>query len=230
MSADWKPIHRVLARTLCLFLVAVAAHASSRRGQRLRAEIVTRVHAVDPSAQVAVGSLRGLKAMTPCPTPLRLRIFGAGAGRDVRISCLTSGWQLYVPVRLLRRERILVAAQDLPAGTRLYRNDLSSHSVDSSSESFGIAHDPTVLIGRRLITPVGAGQPIYLTDVRHRVRVHAGQEVVVQVETGSLKIRTSAIAMQDGVAGQSILVKNPSTGRYFRVEVTRHGVIDNLSG
>lgn len=231
MSLAWHPIQRSLAGMLCLLLAGPAlAHTLSQRTQRLRARITAAATAAVPSDHVTIGSLGGLKSMTPCATRLRLRFYGSGSIRDVRISCPNSGWQLYVSVRLLRREKILVAAQDLPAGTRLRRDDLTSQFVESGAASFGIAHNLSVLIGRRLNTPVGAGQPIYLAEVRHRVRVHAGQEVLVRIDTGSLRIRASAIAMQNGVAGQSILVKNPSTGIPFRVEVTRHGVIDNLSG
>lgn len=222
---------RALAGALTLLLMAPAvAHAASQRDQRLRSMIVDRVHAVDPSAQVEIGSLRGLQSVSPCRSSPRLRFYGSGTDRDMRISCPALGWQIYVSVRLLQREKILVAAHDIPAGTRLHRDDLKSEFVGSSATPFGIAHDFNVLIGHRLLTPVGSGQPIYLAEVRHRVLVHAGQEVLVRVDTGSVKIRTSAIAMQDGVAGQSILVKNPSTGTPFRVEVTRHGVIDNFSG
>lgn len=216
---------------LCLLLAGPAlAHTPSQRTRRLRIRIMAAAKKADPSDRVTIGSLGGLKSVTPCTTSPSLRFYGTGTNRDVRISCPTSGWQLYVSVHLWQREKILVAARDLPAGIRLHRDDLSSQYVDSNGTSFGIAHDLNVLIGRRLITPVGAGQPIYLAEVRHRVWVHAGQEVIVQVDSGSVKIRTSAIAMQDGVAGQSILVKNSFTGVPFRVEVTRHGVIDNLSG
>lgn len=223
-------ICQALSGAMYLLLATASVAYASSQNQQLRARIVNRAHAVSPTAQVVVGSLHGLRSMTPCPTRPRLRFYGSGANRDLRVSCPAKGWQLYVSIRLLRREKILVAAQDLPANTRLNRSDLSARSVENNGYSLGIASDPSAILGRRLVAPVGAGQPIYLDDVLHRVLVHSGQTVTVQIEEGLVRIRASAVAMQDGVAGQSILVKNPSTGTPYRVEVTRHGVVDNLSG
>lgn len=215
---------------MCLLLPTTSAAYASSSDQQLRSRIETRLHAVDSSAQVVVGSLRGLHSMTSCPTRTRLRFYGSGANRNVRVSCPSSGWQFYVPVHLFQRDRMLVATHDLPAGTRLKRSDLSADYVERSGYSLGIASDPGAILGHRLVAPVGAGEPIYLDDVLHRVLVHSGQTVIVQIEAGAVSIRASAIAMQDGVADQTILVRNPSTGHTFRVEVTRHGVVDNLSG
>lgn len=221
---------RQLLLALLLALAAPVAMASQRPVQRLRDRIVKAVHTVDPAAQVSIGSLKAYQSMAPCPTRPHLFLYGTGPERDMRVSCPARGWQLYVSVRIQRRVHVLVASRDLTAGTRIERNDLTERSMDQGEGSSGLAHDPQAVIGHRIITPVGAGQPIYLADVRHRVRVHAGQEVVIQVQAGPVHIKVPAVAMQNGVAGQSILVRNASTQRVFRVEVTHNGVIDDLSG
>lgn len=233
MRGTGRPFGRLLTGLVLLSWVAagVAAAAPDRQAQ-LAARIQHWVAARVPDHQVTVGSLGALSQMPRCrAAPPAMTLYGQGRNRTVRVHCPSQGWQLYVPVTLQSSRRIVVAAHDLAAGTVLDRADIRLVAPGGrSGATGGLAHDPKAVVGETLRAPVGAGTAIHLAGLAHAVRVHAGQSVTVHVRSNAIEIRTTAIALQDGRVGQSILVKNPESGHRYRVQVTAHGVVADLSG
>lgn len=184
-----------------------------------------------PGQQVSVGSLSALAEMHPCSTHLALHLYGRGRYRNVRVSCPIQGWQLYVPVTLISSQHIIVAVHDLQAGVILNPSDIKTEKAARAQGVGGpLAHERQAVIGHTLRAPVSSGTPIRLSSLSQPVRVHAGQTVTVEVRADGVRIKATAIALQDGRVGQSILVKNPDSGHRYRVQVTSRGVIDDLSG
>lgn len=219
---------------LVLTLVGVICMASAgadARHDRIRRRIQQVVEKQAPGHRAHVGSFIALTQMTPCQAPLKMNLYGQGTYRNMRVSCPDQGWQLYVPVTLTSLARIAVAAHDLSAGTPLTASDLKLvRSSAGQGDSHQIAHSLKTALGKTLIVPVSAGTPIRLSSLAQPVRIHAGQQVTVHVGSDAVSVEATAIALQQGRVGQSILVKNPSSGKRYRVEVTSHGVVDNLSG
>lgn len=169
--------------------------------------------------------------MTPCAGPLQMRVYGNAAYRNVRVSCPGQGWQLYVPVTLMSSAPVVFAAHDLQAGVAIRRSDLKTESSSHAADQGGqLAHQKQSVIGRTLTAPVGSGTAIHLSSLRQAVKIHAGQTITVHVHSNAVDITTTAVALQDGRVGQSILVKNSGSGHRYRVEVTASGAVDDLSG
>ncbi|MGN8158781.1 flagellar basal body P-ring formation chaperone FlgA [Salinisphaera sp. RV14] len=212
-------------------VVGTASAGAAARHDRIQRRIQQVVENQAPGHRAHVGSLNALTQMKPCHAPLQMRLYGQGTYRNMRVSCPDQGWQLYVPVTLTSLARIAVAAHDLPAGTPLTKSDLKLvRSSAGQGDSHQVAHSLKSALGKTLTAPVSAGTPIRLSSLAQPVRIHAGQQVTVHVRSEAVSVEATAIALQQGRVGQSILVKNPSSGKRYRVEVTSHGVIDNLSG
>lgn len=69
------------------------------------------------------------------------------------------------------------------------------------------------LIGKRLIRAVPAGSEIASKDVINALLVRYGEEVSLLVCRGALKVSTQARALQAGVYGQTIRVRNLKSGK-----------------
>lgn len=215
---------------LLICVTGVAIAGPSARHDRVKGRIKQVAEQQAPGQHVHVGSLKALAQMSPCHAPLQMQLYGQGSYRNMRVSCPDQGWQLYVPVTLAALGRIVVAAHDLSADVPLTRSDLKlERPAAGQGDSGQIAHGLKSVVGKTLTAPVSAGTPIRLSSLTQAVRVHAGQNVTVHVYAGGVSIRTMAIALQQGRVGQSILVKNPSSGKHYRVKVTDHGVVDDLS-
>lgn len=211
------------------FAAPARAAALGPRVARVKALIERAAHAVAPDSRIELGSMRALRAMSACPAPPRVVMMGRGLYRDARVSCASAGWQLYVPVTMRTAQKVVVAAHDLGAGRALKARDLRLVPARFvSGEAQYDAHALAAVIGRALAAPVGAGQPIALASLQGATMVRAGQEISVRVESRSVELKTMAVALQDGRIGQSILVKNPDSGRRYRVDVTGRGAVDRI--
>lgn len=86
------------------------------------------------------------------------------------------------------------------------------------------------MLGQTLAAPVAAGSPVSLGALREPTVVHVGQALTVSVEAGDVTLKMTAVALQDGRMGQSILVRNPQSGKRFTVTVSPHGGATYLLG
>jgi len=62
-------------------------------------------------------------------------------------------------------------------------------------------------------------------DVEPMPDIAAGDRVIIQVLRGRLRITASAVAQEDGHAGGTIWVENPSSSRRLRVRVVEPGLV-----
>ena len=223
-----------LSATLLLALVVVGTASAqtppaSAREHTIRALIQKAARNAAPGSKASIGSLQAVPAMAPCGTQPDVQLYGRGQYRDARVSCPAKGWQLYIPVHIASSGKVVVAAHDLQAGTVLHAQDLKLVSASNADATAPAAHDASSVIGHTLVAPVSAGTPISLSGLQQALRVHSGEAITVHVRSGDVRIKTTAVALQDGRPGQSILVQNPATSYRYRVEVTDHGAVENLT-
>lgn len=210
--------------------IPVPAATIGRREQVIEQLIERAVHAALPGpVEVELGSMEAVSAMPPCRHPPRVQLDGRGTYRDARVSCADRGWQIYIPITLRRHQDIVVAAHDLPAGEVLTPGDVTmTPAAVPTGGASRLAHTLSAVVGHVLIAPIGAGTPIALSALQAAVTVHAGQTITVHVQSGTVRIVTTAVALQDGRVGQSILVKNPESGHRYRVMITANSAVDDL--
>lgn len=216
-----------LLALLSLPTVAQAAHVDSSATRDAR--IVAAIRARLPGAGVAAGSLAALASVTPCPSTPSVSIEGNGSYRTAHLRCAAAAWQLYIPVVLHEARREVVAARDLEPGTPLAPDDVRVVKTDAANAGL-VADSLQAVLGHTLAAPVTTGSPISLGALREPIVVHAGQALTVSVESGAMTLKMTATALQDGRVGQSILVRNPHSGKRFTVTVSQHGGATYLLG
>jgi flagella basal body P-ring formation protein FlgA len=127
----------------------------------------------------------------------------------------------------------LAANIDLPVPrTTIYPGDVIS--ADQIMDRAFIAHTVTrssifdkrdALIGkvaRRTLLP---GQPVPVNAIRDAYLVSQGKASIVVFESGGLSITMHAVALDNGVAGDIVKLRNPDSGVIIQGTVERDGSV-----
>ncbi|MHB0888792.1 MAG: flagellar basal body P-ring formation chaperone FlgA [Acidithiobacillus sp.] len=146
--------------------------------------------------------------------------------QTVAVTCTApSAWTVYIPVQLVMNQAVVVAARPLAAGTVLAADDLSIIQRNASNLAASAVVNPQMAVGQVLRFGVGAGQPILASMLDAPEIVHAGQEITLVAEGDGVRISTIAKAMENGRPGQTILVRNNSSGKVIRGTVDQAGAV-----
>lgn len=119
----------------------------------------------------------------------------------------------YVPFKLFRKIRLFVMKQHVKRGDMVNRTDLT---VRETYLNAGLNLYPSgveELSDKIFKRDIAAGTIITNQMLEDRMSVKKGEVVTVVAESGQLTIRTKAKAMDKGKIGDSIRVRNTSTGR-----------------
>lgn len=223
-----------LAAGLGILLTAALAQADSpwENPEQIRGAVAAFVKAHLPAnavqAQIVVqGPAAGLRF--PACGRMRMGFFGYGnpyGSQTVAVSCTApSPWTIYIPVQLVMNQAVVVAARPLGAGTVLAADDLSIIQRNASNLAGSAVVNPQLAVGQVLRFGVAAGQPILASMLDAPEVVHAGQEITLIAEGDGVRISTIAKAMENGRPGQTILVRNNSSGKVIRGTVDRAGAV-----
>jgi flagella basal body P-ring formation protein FlgA len=146
-----------------------------------------------------------------------------GSRITAKVSCANPVWAVYVPVRLHRWQMVMVAATMLPPNRPLAAGDLVAARIDTATLPGTPIADSDQAVGKLLRTTVPAGAPLMAAQLEAPIVIHRDQRVVVTLDDGNVVVKTTAIAQQDGRAGDIILLQNPASKKTLRAAVTADG-------
>lgn len=221
-----------------LLVIAMAAHAeppdrfepTERIERAATALIEAQPRPADTRLEVTVDALdRRLRLPRCAQAPSASLPPGARAmGRTaVRIECgAGASWRLYVPVRARVLAPVVVAKRDLGRSRVLAGADVELIEKDLGRLPAGYVRDPADLVGRRLRGPVRAGTVLAPRLTAAVPVVRAGEEVALRAGSGGIAVRTTAIALTDGHAGDRIRVRNGKTRSILQGTVRADGVVE----
>ena len=120
-----------------------------------------------------------------------LRFFNeAEQVREVQVACLVS-----------RKPLVLCALRALPKGHLLQADDLQWQQIDSPGDA---ATEPKLLIGREMLVPLRANQPVPADAVRAVPLVRSGQFVTVTSRKPGIAVQRVMKARGEGAAGELV--------------------------
>jgi flagella basal body P-ring formation protein FlgA len=132
-------------------------------------------------------------------------LFVRSPNGDIRELRIVADVSIQVPV--------VVAARNLPTGTLLGAGDLSLKRRDISAAGEATVRDLSDAIGKRTRWQLSGGVPVrreYLDDPESLKR---GDAVVIEAETGAVRITGKGIALQAGRVGETVMVRNQLSGK-----------------
>jgi flagella basal body P-ring formation protein FlgA len=117
---------------------------------------------------------------------------------------------VYVGYRIQHFVRTAVAAHDLAPGSVLGASDVTLARIASTGHTI---NSTGVLIGRRLIGAIPAGQPVYLDRTQVDQIVKAGATVIMIIRDGGVSLVADVVARTSGGLGDQISVYSTSTNK-----------------
>jgi flagella basal body P-ring formation protein FlgA len=137
--------------------------------------------------------------------------------RGVSGGKIVGEWPLQIKVELY--QKVWVAAQRLESGQVLEQGLVSAQPMDVLRENVQPITANREVAGFELAQPVSKGKPISRRDIVERPLVKRGQFVDAFAGEGGFSVRMRALAMEGGVAGAVIRVKNLDTKKEFYAQV-----------
>jgi len=135
---------------------------------------------------------------------------GAGLGyRLLKAEIVAGGspWRtIPVHVKISRLENVLVAVQQLPAGTVLRAEDLSIAQREIGDFQSAPVSAAEQAIGKRLRLPLAPGATLLASMLECVPAVEKGRQVVLEVCSGGVVVRCPALALSDGQLGDTVSV------------------------
>jgi flagella basal body P-ring formation protein FlgA len=132
---------------------------------------------------------------------------------------------IWARVRVRIKVDRVMARADLHPGSAIAPQQLSVEPREEFPEPAPFPRSAEEVAGRvpRLLIP--GGSALRWTQLEAPKDVLRGDTVIAQVQAGRASLRLEVQAQGPGAAGESILVRNPASGRKFRAQVVGRGLV-----
>jgi len=164
---------------------------------------------------VPLGALEFTRAGLTPPGLWRGRI-AYSAGRSTPV---------WVKVHVSIERTWIEAAETLKAGKPIEPGQLVVRTGPRFPFGTQAIESAELAVGRATVRTIEPGAPIYASMLEAPLAVERGDKVTVEVTSGAAVLVFEALAESSGRAGESILVRNPENGHYFRVRVDARGKV-----
>ena len=111
----------------------------------------------------------------------------------------------------------------LAHGTLIKREDLRVVETEGPRQAIVGLRDPDAIVGRRCRRNLAPGQPIHESDLEVQPLAEKGDLLMLEIRSGSARLKLPAYAEARGVRGDIIPVRNPDTGRVLRARLEEKG-------
>ncbi len=136
--------------------------------------------------------------------------------------------KLWLSVRISRKVPVAVAKQDIPAGKLITQKDISVIKVPFEKARKSLP--PKEVIGKVAKETIRKDSLIKERMVLPNYLVKKGKPVKILYRNKGIYIELMGIAMENGVLGNIIRVKNVSTGKVLLCKVTGRNTVTFVSG
>ncbi len=161
-----------------------------------------------------------------CSEPLQFQTpRGNGNRITFRARCPVPLWQLFVTAEIKQFQSVVVSQSSIPRRYVLQANHLILKEIDTTSLRSPFFTSTTQIIGWTTKRSISAGSVITASMLKAPLAVTKGNAVIIEAQRGSVTIRTSATALENGEIGQQIKVQNDRSGRIVRARVIAPGLV-----
>lgn len=156
---------------------------------------------------------------TDCPEALHTSASssnGSASTITVLVECLTDQWKLYVPVKLSLSVPLVTAATPIPRGQIITEHNTTISMVDLlrfRRQGFSLQDS---LLGAKTKKNLNLGDVIEQNDI---CVVCRNESVIIYAQGQGMSISTQGIALNDGIIGEQIKVRNERSKRIIDARV-----------
>ncbi|MGI2259513.1 flagellar basal body P-ring formation chaperone FlgA [Shewanella sp. GXUN23E] len=170
--------------------------------------------------------------MTPprCEYPLQASMASdreINRNNTVKISCTTPDldypWQMFVAVRVEILRPVVVADAHIGPGQLLDEGNLRLEWLDETQLRGTQFEDVQDLLGTRAKRRIAKDSAIFAANVCYVCR---GDQVEILARTPGFMVKTHGEALQDGVVGDQIRIKNTRSNKHLDAIITAVGAVE----
>jgi flagella basal body P-ring formation protein FlgA len=132
---------------------------------------------------------------------------------------------IWAKVQVSVKARRVLAIGDLAAGRPIAAGQVMAAEHDEFPTSELFAASAEDVIGKWPRLAIRAGSAIRASQLEAAKEVARGDRVVVEVRNGAASLKIEGVALGPGAAGETILVRNPSSQKAFRARVEGKGTV-----
>lgn len=134
----------------------------------------------------------------------------------VRAQCPDNDWYLYLMVKAIRIQPVVVLTRAMSPGAMLNKNSVKLVMMDKNLLRTSTFSNIDTVLGARMKKRSRPGQPIVPSQLCF---VCKGDSIVITAKGGGVSIKASGIAQQDGNLGDTIAVKNSQSRKLVHAQV-----------
>ena len=229
----YQPLVWLMSLLLVLPMVANAAYEPHHTIQQVATEFmetqVRQAHDAEFEVAVTAGRLDSRLRLRRCEQGLEAFLApGSRMAGNSTVGVRCGGpvtWTLYVPVQIVVQGEVLVLTQSLPRGTLLDTSYLRLERHDVGRLTSGYLVNMEAAHNMVLRRPLQAGTVLTPSMVEPPRLVQRGQRVILLAQTPSVTVRVEGEALNNGVRGDRVRVRNLSSRRVVEGVVLGHGVV-----
>ncbi|MDC3332605.1 flagellar basal body P-ring formation chaperone FlgA [bacterium] len=176
-----------------------------------------------------IQSLDSRLKMSDCAAPLDMNIKSSQSiGRvSVQVSCKEGKtWSIYVPIEVSVYSQIVTTTTPLNRGTLIQASDLTLQERPINRIYGAYFNRIEDVIGYQTKRNLQADHPISSGHIEEPLMVKRGDAVVVEVNVGTLKVKSPGVALKDGRRGEQIRVRNNQSKRVVDAQITAPGRVE----
>ena len=130
-----------------------------------------------------------------------------------------SKWSVYVPVDVDIYTKLVTLKHAVSLGHIITNNDLSVVEYDTNNVHQGFFQDINQVVGKAAKRNLLANVPVTHHDLIIPDIIKRGDSVMISAEFGRIRVQAQGQAMNGGSMGETISVKNTSSGKVLQARV-----------
>lgn len=150
---------------------------------------------------------------------------GNGSRITFRARCPSPLWQLFIAAEVKQFGLAVIAHTSLPRNTYLKSNHLQQKEVNLTSLRSAYFVQPSEIIGWTSKRSIAAGSIITAPMLKPPLAVSKGNALIIEARRNGVTIRASGTALENGIIGQQIKVRNDRSGNIIKATVIEAGLV-----
>ncbi|NRB38162.1 MAG: flagellar basal body P-ring formation protein FlgA [Pseudomonadales bacterium] len=149
-----------------------------------------------------------------------------GRQTTVGVSCnLPKAWKIYVPVQVLLKTPVLVTSRQLNPGDIITEDDINTQQQSVSHLNYGYYDRAHKILGQHVKRMISAGTVLTPQMLKAAQLIKRGQMITISARLGGINISAQGKALMDGASGDTIRVKNTTSGKIIEGRVEKNGTV-----
>lgn len=196
---------------------------------RIAAELAARTALQPLGGELRIANIQidSRLRMAACAAPLHAQLDSPpGARSIVAVRCEGPvAWTLRVPVVAEVWRPVAVSTRAVQRGAILAADQVQMQTHEVLGLSRGYFADSAQVIGQQASRNLKANTVLHAGMIAAPQLIKRGDAVVITTDGERIAVRTQGIALQNGVEGASVQVRNPRSGRVVTGVVTARGTV-----